>query len=88
LLKEFGVVAALISWLYFYIAYFYSYSTQLPTSSQQKTRALSDNKFLEKVLVRIERWTFHHSSWVYATTIIITIVSIIGITRLKSEGFM
>ena len=47
-----------------------------------------DNKYLEYILVKIEKWTFHHAKWVYAITAIVTIISIIGITKIKSEGFV
>jgi predicted RND superfamily exporter protein len=47
-----------------------------------------DNPFLEKVLVRIERWTFHHAKWVYGVTIALSVFAVMGIFRLKSEGFI
>jgi predicted RND superfamily exporter protein len=43
---------------------------------------------LENFLVRIERWTTLHPKTVYAVTAIVTLVSVAGLFRLKSEGFI
>ncbi len=59
----------------------------LPPPKPKHTRYL-DNKFLEKLLVRIENWTFHHGKWVYAVTAVVTILSVMGIFRIKSEAFI
>jgi predicted RND superfamily exporter protein len=47
-----------------------------------------ENKILEHILIRIERWTFHHTKWIYGVTVVALIAAVIGITRLKSEGFI
>jgi predicted RND superfamily exporter protein len=59
----------------------------LPPPKSKHTRYL-DNKFLEKLLLRIEKWAFHHSAWVYTVTALITVLSIVGIFRIKSEAFI
>ncbi|WP_037360399.1 RND family transporter [Asinibacterium sp. OR53] len=88
-LKEFGAVAGiniialfLISLIFIPVVLSY-----LPAPQNKHTRYL-DNAFLERVLVRIERWTFHHAKWVYGVTAILTLFAAIGLLRIKSEGFI
>ena len=89
LLQEFGIVAGINIMALFLISLLFipSVLSYLPAPKPKHIRYL-DNPFLEKVLVKIERWTFHHAKWVYGITAIITIIAIIGIFRIKSEGFI
>ncbi len=89
LLKEFGAVAGINIMVLFLISLIFipPVLSFLPPPKDQHTRYL-DNKFLEKILLRIEKWTFHHAGWVYVVTAIITLVAILGIFRIKSEGFI
>ncbi len=89
LLKEFGVVSGINIMMLFVISLIFIPATlsYLPAPKQRHVRYL-DNKILARILVRIERWTFHHTKWIYGVTIVALIVAIIGITRLKSEGFI
>jgi predicted RND superfamily exporter protein len=47
-----------------------------------------DNPILEKLLVKIERWTFEHTKWVFGITIILVIVSSFGLVQIKKEAFI
>jgi predicted RND superfamily exporter protein len=47
-----------------------------------------DNKTLEKLLVKIERWTFDHTKWVFGITIVLVIVSSFGLVQIKKEAFI
>ncbi|MEI8099462.1 MAG: MMPL family transporter [Sediminibacterium sp.] len=89
LLQEFGIVAGINIMALFFISLLFipSVLSYLPAPKPKHTKYL-DNPLLEKVLVKIERWTFHHAKWVYGMTAIITIIAIIGIFRIKSEGFI
>ena len=89
LLKEFGAVAGINILLLFFISLFFipPVLSFLPAPKTKHTRYL-DNAFLAAILVRIERWTFHHAKMVYLVTSVVTIFSIIGIFRIKSEGFI
>ena len=89
LLKEFGYVSGINIMALFFISLLFipAVLSYLPEPSPKQMKYLS-NALLEKVLVKIERWTLHHSKWVYAVSIIITIVSFIGIFKLKKEGFI
>jgi predicted RND superfamily exporter protein len=89
ILKEFGVVAGINIMALFLISLLFipSILSYLPAPKAKHVKYL-DNKYLEYVLVKIEKWTFHHAKWVYAITAIVTIVAIVGITKIKSEGFV
>lgn len=89
LLKEFGVVAGINILMLFVISVIFipSALSFFPLPKPHQMRYL-DNKLLEHILVRIERWTFHHTKTVYAVTAIALIAAVIGITHLKNEGFI
>lgn len=89
LLKEFGAVAGINIMVLFFISLIFipAVLSYLPPPKPKHTRYL-DNKFLEKILLKIERWAFHHAKWVYGVTAVITILAVIGIFRIRSEGFI
>lgn len=89
LLKEFGAVAGINIMLLFLISLLFipPVLSYLPPPKAKHTRYL-DNAFLEKILLRIERWAFHHARWVYGITTIIVVLAVMGIFRIKSEGFI
>lgn len=89
ILKEFGVVAGINIMALFLISLLFipAVLSYLPAPKVKHIKYL-DNKYLEYILVKIEKWTFHHAKWVYAITIVVTIVAIVGIAKIKSEGFV
>ncbi len=89
LLKEFGVVAGINIMALFLISLIFipAVLSYLAPPKSKHIRYL-DNKVLEKILVKIEEWTFHHANWVYGFTAVITLFAIAGIFRIKSEGFI
>ncbi len=89
LLKEFGAVAGINIMVLFLISLVFipAVLSYLPSPKAKHTRYL-DNAFLEKILLRIEKWAFHHSAWVYGITAVVTVFAIIGMLRIKSEGFI
>lgn len=89
LLKEFGLVAGINIMALFFISLLFipAVLSYLPEPLPKHTRYL-DNQFLEKVLVKIEKWTFKKANWVYGITAIVTIIAVLGIFRIKSEGFI
>lgn len=89
LLQEFGMVAGINIMALFLISLIFIpvVLSYLKPPKNRHTKYL-DNPFLEKVLVRIERWTFHHAKWVYGITIGLSLFAVLGIFRLKSEGFI
>jgi predicted RND superfamily exporter protein len=89
LLKEFGWVSGLNIIALFFISLFFipPVLTYLKVPQPKHVRYL-DNKFLENVLVKIERWTFVHTKWVFGITIILVMVSIFGLANIKKEAFI
>ena len=47
-----------------------------------------DNKFLEKVLFKIQSWTFQYTKWVFGITALIVVVALMGLMRIKKEAFI
>ena len=89
LLKEFGIVSGINIMMLFIISLIFipAVLSFLPTPKTKHVKYL-DNKVLEKILVKIEHWTFNHAKTIYAVTGVVLIFSVIGITKLKSEGFI
>ncbi len=89
LLKEFGWVSGLNIMALFFISLFFipPVLTYLQEPQPNHIKYL-DNAFLEKVLVKIERWTFVHTKWVFGITIVLLIGSLLGLARIKKEAFI
>ena len=89
LLKEFGWVSGLNIMALFCISLFFipPVLSYLEVPKAKHIRYL-DNKTLEKLLVKIERWTFDHTKWVFGITIALVIVSSFGLVQIKKEAFI
>ena len=89
LLKEFGWVSGLNIMALFFISLFFipPVLSYLDVPDEKHVRYL-DNKTLEKLLVKIERWTFDHTKWVFGITILLMIVSSFGLLQIKKEAFI
>jgi len=89
LLKEFGLVAGINIMLLFGISLFFIpiVLSYLPVPAAKHVRYL-DNRMLEKVLLKVEKWAFHNAKWVYGVTIAVTLFAVVGLFKLKSEGFI
>ena len=89
LLKEFGVVAGINIMALFVISLLFipSVLSYLPAPKSKHVKYL-ENPFLERILLGIEHWALNHTKTIYVVTIIAVITSVVGITRLKSEGFI
>ncbi len=89
LLKEFGWVSGLNIMALFFISLFFipPVLTYLQPPQPNHVKYL-DNKFLERVLIKIEKWTFDHTKWVFGITIVLVILSSIGLTKIKKEAFI
>ncbi len=88
-LKEFGVVAGINIMLLFFISLILlpSALSYLKDPKPRHTGYLT-NPWLTSLLDRLESWTLHHKSIIYITTTLILILSVAGIFRLRSEGFI
>jgi uncharacterized protein len=89
ILKEFGIIAGLNIMLLFFISFILlpSALSYLPPPKKKHLKYLT-NKWLSKMLVRIEVWVFDHKKAIYVVTGIVMVFSIAGLFRLKSEGFI
>jgi predicted RND superfamily exporter protein len=89
LLKEFGWVSGLNIMILFFISLFFipPVLSYLPAPKAKHVRYL-ENKFLEKILVKIERWAFGHTKWVFGITILAVIISLLGVLQIKKEAFI
>ncbi len=89
ILKEFGEVAGLSIMLIFVISFILLPGVlsfmKIPGEKQLK---YLDVKFFTDLLLRIERWVFNHKKTVYAFTSVLVILSVVGISKLKTEGFI
>ena len=89
ILKEFGIVAGInimalffISLIVIPIALFY-----MPVPKAKHTKYL-ENKWLLSLLTKIETWVFTHKKTIYITTGIALVISLVGITKLKTQAFI
>lgn len=89
LLKEFGVVSGINIMMLFVISLIFipAVLSFLPAPKPRHVRYL-ENKILTKILERIERWTFHHAKTITIVTAVLVVAAIVGITKLKSEGYI
>lgn len=89
LLKEFGAVAGINIMALFLISLIFIPATLsfLPAPKPKHVKYL-DNKIIEQILVKVERWSLNHAKWVYTITIACVAFAVVGIFKLKSEGFI
>lgn len=89
ILNEFGVVAGINIMLLFFISFILIpvVLSFLPAPTPSQMRYLS-NRWMKSILERLEKWTLHHRRPVYIVTGIALVISIAGMTRLRSEGFI
>jgi len=89
ILKEFGVVAGINIFLLFLISLIVipSILSLLPPPTARQTRYL-ENRWLLALLDKIEIWSLEHQKQIYAITILVVAFAVVGIFRLRSEGFI
>ncbi len=89
ILKEFGVVAGINIFALFFISLIIIpvALSFLPVPKKRHTRYL-DNRWLLSILDKLEVWSLNHRNAIYAVTGLIIAFSIVGIFKLKSEGFI
>jgi hypothetical protein len=89
LLKEFGWVSGINIMALFFISLFFipPMLTYLSVPAPKHVKYL-ENKYLANILVKIERWTFLHTKWVFGITFILLAVSLLGLQKIKKEAFI
>ncbi|MEO6916216.1 MAG: MMPL family transporter [Chitinophagaceae bacterium] len=89
ILKEFGVVAGISIMVIFFVSFILipSVLSFLPAPKPSHTKYL-DNPRLLAILNRLEYWSVAHRKWIYSITVVALIISVAGMFRLRSEGFI
>jgi predicted RND superfamily exporter protein len=89
LLKEFGWVSGVNIMALFFISLFFipPVLSYLPVPQPRQVKYL-DNKYLSQLLIRIEKWTFHHTKWVFACTVFLVVLALGGVVKIKKEAFI
>jgi predicted RND superfamily exporter protein len=89
ILNEFGVVAGINIMLLFFISIILipAVLSYLPAPVPKQMRYL-ENRWLAAILRRLEGWTLHHRRPIYILTALVLGVSVAGMFRLQSEGFI
>lgn len=89
ILKEFGIVAGINIMALFFISLIIIpialYYMPVPKS---KHMSYLENKWLLGLLTNIEKWVFAHKKTIYLVTAIAIVVSVAGITKLKTQAFI
>ena len=88
-LNEFGAVAGISIMLIFVISFILlpAVLSYLPPPKKSQIKYL-DNKWLTALLLNIENWVLHHKKFVYTSTVVVLIFSVMGILKLKNEAFI
>ena len=89
ILNEFGVVAGINIMLLFFISFILIpvVLSYLPAPEAKHMRYLQ-NRYLSAILKRLEIWTVHHQRPIYIVTVLVLVLSVMGMLRLRSEGFI
>ncbi|MBI3138092.1 MAG: MMPL family transporter [Sphingobacteriales bacterium] len=89
ILKEFGLVAGTNIMALFIISLLLipTVLSFLPAPKSRHTKYL-ENARLNRWLDRLERWSLNHRRLIYGVTGVLVLASLLGIFRLKSEGFI
>jgi predicted RND superfamily exporter protein len=88
-LKEFGEVAGINILALFFISLILipAVLSFLPAPASRHTKYLH-NPGLNKWLTRLENWSLNHRKLIYTITLAIAVVSVAGIFKLKTVGFI
>lgn len=89
ILKEFGIVAGfnIIALFFISLLFIPAVLSYLPSPKNRHTRYLV-NPRLNRWLGRLERWSLNHRKLIYGITIGIVAISIAGIFKLKTIGYI
>ncbi len=87
ILKEFGLVAGVNIMAIFFISLIFipALFSFLPPPNSRHTSYM-ESGWITRLLDTLTKWVFSHRIWIYAATIVICILSVLGIMRLNSVG--
>lgn len=88
-LKEFGLVAGINIMSLFVISLVFlpALFSYLPAPKSKHTNYL-DSKWLNKLLGIINHWVFVQRKWIYIISGLVTILSLVGVAKLKTVGYV
>lgn len=89
ILREFGVVAGISIMIIFVVSFILlpAVLSYLPPPAPKELKYLH-NKWIARFLVRVETWVLHHRKSVIAITLLVLALSVAGMFRLKSVGYI
>lgn len=89
LLKEFGLVAGLNIAAIFFISLIFipAVFSFLPAPNVRHTSYL-ESGWIMRLLDAITKWVFSHRAWIYAFTVVVCVVAVLGILRLKNDTYI
>lgn len=89
LLRTFGIVASIDIIVLFIISLIFipALYSFLPPPKGRHTHYLQ-SKWVNKVLTFFANWVFGHRPWIYGLSIVVIIFSLLGMYRLKTEGYI
>lgn len=89
LLKEFGLVAGINIMAVFFISLIFipALFSFLPPPHARHTNYLQ-SKWMHRLLNSITKWVFGHRVWIYGFTILLSAVSVVGMLRLDTVGYI
>ncbi|MCU7551091.1 MMPL family transporter [Chitinophagaceae bacterium LB-8] len=89
ILKEFGIVSGINIMMLFFISLILipAVLSMMGVPKPKHTRYL-ENPTLQRWLTRLERWAIHHRKLIYGVTAVVLLISITGMMRLKSVGYI
>ncbi|RYZ22491.1 MAG: RND transporter, partial [Chitinophagaceae bacterium] len=89
ILKEFGIVAGTNILTLFFISLFLipAVLSMLPEPKPRHMLYLN-NPRLHRWLGRLEKWSLNHRKLIYSVTAVVLVISVLGILRLKSVGYI
>jgi uncharacterized protein len=89
ILKEFGYVSGINIMMLFFISLVLipAVLSMMGVPKPKHTRYL-ENPTLQRWLDRLERWAIHHRRLIYTVTAVVLVISLAGMFRLKSVGYI
>lgn len=87
LLREFGLVAGVNIMAIFFISLIFipALFSFLPPPAGRHTSYL-ESKWMNNLLTTLTNWVFSHRPWIYGFTVVVCILSVMGIMRLHTVG--
>lgn len=89
LLNEFGLVAAAGIMAMFGVTLIFipAVFSLLPAPKGRHIKYLN-SRWMEGILATLTHWVFHGRQWIYGLTALVSLLAVLGVTRLQSVGYI